>query len=64
MLHLFAHVSPVKSTYKFSCERFSNDEAAAYSAENTLVLSLDKHIDEQTHIPIERCYGKAVSGKF
>lgn len=53
-----------KSTYKFSCDGFSDDEVVAYLAENTLVRSLDKHIDEQTHIPIERCYGKAVSGQF
>lgn len=63
LLRLFGHASS-KSTYQFSCENFPSEEVEAYLAENTLVRSLDKHIDEQTHIPLERCYGKAVSGEF
>lgn len=63
MFGLFDRVSS-KSTYKFACEGFSEEEVAEYLAENTLVRSLDKDIDEQTHIPLERCYGKAVTGEF
>lgn len=52
------------STYQFSCRGVSKDELNAYEAENVLERVVDKEFDEETHVPIERCKGVAITGKF
>lgn len=54
----------IHSTYKFACIGLDKEEADAYVSENTLVRILDKNTDEKTHLPIERCYGKVVTGEL
>lgn len=50
-------------TYKFTCRGINAEDAEAYAAENVLVRKLDKQLDEADHLPIERCYGIAITGK-
>lgn len=38
------------------------EDAEAYVAENILQRKLDKHLDEKNILPIERCYGIAITG--
>lgn len=51
------------STFKFSCHGFNKEDADAYVAENILEKKLDKFLNEEDHLPIERCHGVAITGK-
>lgn len=51
-------------TYKFTCRAISTEEGEIYAAKNVLQRKLDKQLDEITTLPIERCHGIVVTGKF
>lgn len=52
------------STYEISCRGIAKEELDTYDAENILERMLDENLDEATHLPIERCHGVAITGKF
>lgn len=48
----------------FNCRGIAKNELEEYEAEYKLARELDKKIEEETHVPIERCAGFAVTGNF
>lgn len=50
------------STYKFNCRVIKSEDGDVYKSENILERRVDKVLDEETHLPIERCYGVAITG--
>lgn len=63
-IHMLENVQSVFSTYKLSCRGIPTEDGEAYAAENILERKLDKQLDEEDHLPLERCYGIPITGKL